>query len=381
MANYCFTTYWVEGKETGLRKLASAIGEGKDVTQIFKKLGIPIDETDFKNEGHPFWHDASIKDGVLTFKEEARWEQSRCMSRVWNYMRSEIRDVVFYSMVAESGLHETNDRAGKYFPHRLAVFVDKQAKGPAPYIYSLSDESMLYFRDERQMLDYFRKDRGWSADDALNLRILAGTSGYFMDIHDVEVVDRPTHAGVNELSFSYCDDEDGTDGVTVSESKKKKYPEPEPGKKKIVYVDLVGVLSDYGSGFDNMCDLLSVPKSLLHDPDEVPGIYALMDPMPGAIYAIERLMKYYDIYILTSAPWGNPTAWGEMLKWVQKYLGPTFKDRFIISNHKNLLKGDYLIDDRINMGALLFTGKRIDFGSALYPHWGEVERYLMDELL
>lgn len=70
-----------------------------------------------------------------------------------------------------------------------------------------------------------------------------------------------------------------------------------------------------------------------------------------------------------------------MLKWVQKYLGPTFKDRFIISNHKNLLKGDYLIDDRINMGSLLFTGKRIDFGSALYPHWGEVERYLMNELL
>ena len=29
----------------------------------------------------------------------------------------------------------------------------------------------------------------------------------------------------------------------------------------------------------------------------------------------------YDVYILSSAPWKNPSAWSDKLEWVKKYLG------------------------------------------------------------
>ena len=55
--------------------------------------------------------------------------------------------------------------------------------------------------------------------------------------------------------------------------------------------------------------------------DEVPGIFSLMDPMPGAIEAVHRLAEKYDLFILSTAPWKNPSAWADKVSWVTKYLG------------------------------------------------------------
>ena len=45
-----------------------------------------------------------------------------------------------------------------------------------------------------------------------------------------------------------------------------------------------------------------------------------MDPMPGAIEAVQALASLgkYELYILSTAPWGNPSAWTDKAKWVQK---------------------------------------------------------------
>ena len=79
MANYCFTKYWVEGEESSLCKLAALIGEGKNVTEILPEIGIPFSDLSFREEGCPYWYDASISNGVLRFTEEAKWEQSQCL--------------------------------------------------------------------------------------------------------------------------------------------------------------------------------------------------------------------------------------------------------------------------------------------------------------
>lgn len=55
--------------------------------------------------------------------------------------------------------------------------------------------------------------------------------------------------------------------------------------------------------------------------DDIPGLFSLMDPMPGAIEAMQELNKFFDLYILSTAPWLNPSAWRDKLEWVQRYFG------------------------------------------------------------
>ena len=50
MANYCITKYWVGGEQTVLAKLASLIGEGRDVTEILPELGMPFSELSFRED-------------------------------------------------------------------------------------------------------------------------------------------------------------------------------------------------------------------------------------------------------------------------------------------------------------------------------------------
>ena len=53
--------------------------------------------------------------------------------------------------------------------------------------------------------------------------------------------------------------------------------------------------------------------------------------------------------------------WSDKLKWVKKYLGEKAWKRLILSHHKNLNQGDFLVDDRDKNGAGEFTGTLITF--------------------
>ena len=111
--------------------------------------------------------------------------------------------------------------------------------------------------------------------------------------------------------------------------------------------------------------------------DEVPDIYSRMEPMDGAIAAYEKLSQVFDTYILSTAPWENPTAWSDKLEWVKRHLGKTAHKRLILSHNKQLNKGDYLIDDRDKNGANKFGGELIRFGSDEFPDWNSILRYLL----
>ena len=113
----------------------------------------------------------------------------------------------------------------------------------------------------------------------------------------------------------------------------------------------------------------------------MPGIFSLMDPMPGAIEAVHELSKYYDMYILSTAPWKNLTAWSDKIEWLTKHFGDLFKKRVILTHCKHLCDGDYLVDDRAKNGASEFPGEWVQFGSERYPDWEEVTRYLISETL
>ena len=145
--------------------------------------------------------------------------------------------------------------------------------------------------------------------------------------------------------------------------------------KKILYVDMDNTLVDFPSG---IAKLDEATKEIYKDNyDEVPGIFSLMDPLPDAITSFNLLADKYDTYILSTAPWKNPSAWSDKVLWVQKHLGEKACKRLIISHHKNMNKGHYLIDDREKNGAMEFEGELIKFGSDEFSDWQAVLQYLM----
>ena len=145
---------------------------------------------------------------------------------------------------------------------------------------------------------------------------------------------------------------------------------------KILYFDMDNVLVDFPSGIAQLTP--DTQKEYEGRLDEVPGIFALMTPLEGAIDAFETLSKKYDSYILSTAPWENSSAWKDKNEWVKKYVGKSAHKRLILSHHKNLNKGDYLIDDRTANGAGEFEGEHIQFGSEKFPNWDSVLEYLLE---
>jgi 5'(3')-deoxyribonucleotidase len=144
---------------------------------------------------------------------------------------------------------------------------------------------------------------------------------------------------------------------------------------KRLFFDMDNVLVDFSSG---IAKLDEKTKSQYEDHlDDVPGIFSLMEPLPGAIEAVHLLKEKFDVYILSTAPWDNPSAWADKVSWVTKYLDDVFHKRLILSHQKDFLIGDFLIDDRDKHGAEDFRGEWIHFGSERFPTWKSVTDYLL----
>ena len=144
--------------------------------------------------------------------------------------------------------------------------------------------------------------------------------------------------------------------------------------RKIVYLDMDNVLVDFPSAFRFIDpEILATYRGRA---DEIPDIFSLMLPVPGAIEAYGFLCEHFDTYILSTAPWKNPSAWSDKLNWVKTHVGERAHKRLIITHHKNLNRGDYLIDDREKNGAAEVKGKLLLFGSKEFPDWDTGVRYL-----
>lgn len=149
-------------------------------------------------------------------------------------------------------------------------------------------------------------------------------------------------------------------------------------KKKILYVDMDGVLVDFQSGIDQFSKQTLAEYEKRND--EIPGIFGKMKPMKDAIKYYEELSNLFDTYILSTSPWENDTALTDKLNWVKKYLGEVAYKRVIFSHHKNLNCGDYLIDDRDKNGVKEFKGEHLYFGKGKrFPDWKSVVEYLKDK--
>lgn len=145
-------------------------------------------------------------------------------------------------------------------------------------------------------------------------------------------------------------------------------------RKKRVFVDMDNVLVDFESGLAQVSE--EVKQEYEGRLDEIPRLFGLMKPMPGAIEAVHELQKHYDLFILSTVPWKNPSAWSDKVAWVTGYLDDVFHKRMVITHRKDLCLGDYSIDDRGKNGTSEFTGDWIEFGSEKFPDWNSVLEYL-----
>jgi len=137
--------------------------------------------------------------------------------------------------------------------------------------------------------------------------------------------------------------------------------------KKILHIDMDGVVANYLDPEHN--------KKFKDYKDE--GFFRGLPEINGMQDAISALERKYDIFFLTTAPWSSPRAWKEKREWVEDKFGDRFKKKIIMTHRKDMIYGDYLVDDRTANGAKDFKGEHIHFGTKKFPDWEAVLKYLL----
>lgn len=147
--------------------------------------------------------------------------------------------------------------------------------------------------------------------------------------------------------------------------------------RKILHIDLDGVVADFVSAMN--AHPLRYQSPYDKYPDTIPGLFRNLKPIKEAISSVNKLLdsKNYEVYFLSTAPWGNTSAWTDKRLWLEEKFGNKINRKLILTHRKDLVMGDILIDDRPNNGADKFRGEWIHFGSEKYPNWPAVLDYLL----
>lgn len=153
-------------------------------------------------------------------------------------------------------------------------------------------------------------------------------------------------------------------------------------KQKIVYLDLDGTIADlqgrllfyepnmesgYGEGatsqFYKVCY-------------ENRNIFFELEPIEGAIKAVEELKDIFDLYFLSVPMWDLQESFTDKRRWVGEHFGAWSRNRLILSAHKHLSRGDFLVDDTTRHGVDKFEGEHIHIHTPKFPNWQSVTDYL-----
>ena len=146
----------------------------------------------------------------------------------------------------------------------------------------------------------------------------------------------------------------------------------------IIYIDMDGVLCNFKKA--HSAAVARMPE--IRYPQTQFDFFRKLEPMEGALEAVQGLVAQpnFEGYILTAPSIYNPLSYTEKRLWVEDHLGMDLVKRLIVSPHKNLNKGHFLIDDRPHgNGQDLFEGKLLLFGAEEFPDWDAVLAFFKQE--
>ena len=157
-------------------------------------------------------------------------------------------------------------------------------------------------------------------------------------------------------------------------------------KKKVLYIDMDGVVADFWKAIQMNQPRIDDKKYFPTYADQEkevdaicernPHIFKYLLPMKGAIEATKPLFKKFDVYFLSTPMYDIPESYTDKRLWLEKYYGDLVKKRLILTNRKDLAIGDFLVDDRLKNGAKEFKGTHIHFGTKEFPDWEAVVKFL-----
>lgn len=153
-------------------------------------------------------------------------------------------------------------------------------------------------------------------------------------------------------------------------------------QKKILYIDMDGVIADFAKAIGNLSPGIVINT---HNPlvvqlcEENPEIFHTLEPIEGSIDFVNRLFKYYDVYFLSTPMWNVPLSFTGKRLWLEEHFGKVAEKRLILTHRKDLCIGDYLIDDTTRNGAGDFIGVHLHYNTARFPDWHSMYIYLINE--
>lgn len=137
----------------------------------------------------------------------------------------------------------------------------------------------------------------------------------------------------------------------------------------ILHIDMDNTICDYSNPFKYHRKL----QPEIEFPQSKEGFFLKLEPLPGAIEAVNLLRNKFEVYILTAPSYKNPLCYTEKRLWIEKWFDLEFSKNLIICHNKALVKGDFLIDDIIHNG---FEGEHIHYGTEKFPNWEKVLEYI-----
>ncbi len=96
----------------------------------------------------------------------------------------------------------------------------------------------------------------------------------------------------------------------------------------------------------------------------------------GIRKAVETLSRSYDVRVVAGVPYNEPERCPEVFRWCEGNIGVPVWNRVVVSNSKDLLLGDYLIDaEPEEGGGNDFPGTVLRFGDDPFRTWEDVLVY------
>lgn len=122
------------------------------------------------------------------------------------------------------------------------------------------------------------------------------------------------------------------------------------------YIDLVNEL--FGTqhtlaeiSMDYYCDLAikltKAQQSQVWQAINKRGWSQSLQPMPGAVEAIQRLKSRYEVAFLTKQSLSSETWNYDRYRWVKKWFGAELAENIHFTRKKHAVCGDYLIEDHV----------------------------------